>query len=54
MAWFMDTVSLFHGHTELGVVTGKIAESKRKCRGEVNHVLVVRNHNPLMKRLRGF
>ena len=23
MAWFMDTISMFHGHTELGVVTGK-------------------------------
>jgi glutamate dehydrogenase (NAD(P)+) len=23
MAWIMDTISMFHGHTELGVVTGK-------------------------------
>src|SRR5579871_1970507 len=23
MAWFMDTISMFRGHTELGVVTGK-------------------------------
>ena len=23
MAWFMDTISMLHGHTELGVVTGK-------------------------------
>lgn len=23
MAWIMDTISMFHGHTDLGVVTGK-------------------------------
>lgn len=23
MAWIMDTISMFHGHTELGIVTGK-------------------------------
>jgi glutamate dehydrogenase/leucine dehydrogenase len=23
MAWIMDTISMVHGHTELGVVTGK-------------------------------
>lgn len=26
MAWFMDTISMIHGHTELGVVTGKPVE----------------------------
>ena len=35
MAWIMDTISMVHGHTELGVVTGKpIALGGSQGRGE--------------------
>jgi glutamate dehydrogenase (NAD(P)+) len=35
MAWIMDTISMIHGHTELGVVTGKpIALGGSQGRGE--------------------
>jgi glutamate dehydrogenase (NAD(P)+) len=48
MAWIMDTISMVHGHTELGVVTGKpLALRRSQGRHEADgarraHTLCVR------------